>query len=123
MRCSGNRTSDTGSFLNGASHRLRLESDAATRAKYPFDFRLDAVYRLAPDALVWALEATNCGDEPMPYALGLHPGFCWPLAGSGEPHLFVFDAPERADVPVIAAGGLFSDERRWVPARRAATAA
>lgn len=95
--------------------RLRLEADAGTRAHYPFEFRLDAAYQLEEGALVWALEATNLGAEPMPYALGLHPGLCWPLASSEAVHSFVFDAPERAEVPVIAPGGLFSDERRAVP--------
>ena len=95
--------------------RLRLEADAATRALYPFDFRLDAVYRLEAEALVWRLETTNLGAEPMPYALGLHPGFRWPLAGSGAPHAFIFDAAERPEVPVIAPGGLFSPERRAIP--------
>ena len=97
--------------------RLRLEADAATRALYPFDFRLDAVYGLAPDALVWSLEVSNRGGEPMPYAVGLHPGFCWPLGGSAAQHAFTFDEPERAEVPVIAPGGLFSDQRRAVPVR------
>ena len=95
--------------------RLRLEADAATRALYPFDFRLDAIYRLEAEALVWRLEATNLGAEPMPYALGLHPGFRWPLAGSGAPHAFIFDTAERPEVPVIAPGGLFSPERRAIP--------
>lgn len=95
--------------------RLRLEADAATRAVYPFDFRLDAIYRLEPDSLVWRLEATNLGPEPMPYALGLHPGFRWPLAGSGAPHAFIFDAAELPEVPIIAPGGLFSPERRAMP--------
>lgn len=95
--------------------RLRLEADQATRALYPFDFRLDAVYALEEGALVWALEATNMGEEPMPYALGLHPGFRWPLAGSAQPHAFVFDQPERPEVPVIAPGGLFSAARRAIP--------
>jgi galactose mutarotase-like enzyme len=100
---------------DAASVRLRIEADAATRAQYPFAFRLDAIYRLEADALVWALEATNLGGEPMPYALGLHPGFCWPLAGSSKAHAFVFDDAEAAEVPVIAPGGLFSDQRRPVP--------
>ena len=73
------------------------------------------VYTLEADALVWALETTNPGAEPMPYALGLHPGFRWPLAGSVAEHSFVFDATERAEVPVIAPGGLFSAEGRAVP--------
>ncbi len=97
------------------SARLRLDADDATQALYPFRFRLDAVYRLEQGALSWALEATNLGSEPMPYALGLHPGFRWPLAGSAAPHAFLFDAPERAEVPVIAPGGLFSTERRAIP--------
>jgi len=95
--------------------RLRLEADDATRALYPFEFRLDAIYRLEESALLWALESTNLGDEAMPYALGLHPGFRWPLAGADKQHAFIFDAPERAEVPVIAPGGLFSVERRAIP--------
>ncbi|MDE2362105.1 MAG: aldose 1-epimerase family protein [Hyphomicrobiales bacterium] len=92
--------------------RFALRANDETRAQYPFEFRLEAVYRLERDALVWALEATNLGREPMPYALGVHPGFRRPLAGSTEPHVFAFDEPERAAVPVIAPGGLFSDAMR-----------
>ncbi|MFT4098410.1 MAG: aldose 1-epimerase family protein [Rhodoblastus sp.] len=95
--------------------RLRLAADDETRALYPFAFKLDAIYRLEAGALSWALEATNLGNEPMPYALGLHPGFRWPLAASVAPHAFLFDAPEEAEVPVIASGGLFSTERRAIP--------
>ena len=105
---------------DAGSARLRLSSDAETGARYPFEFRLDAIYRLEAGALNWTLEATNCGDGPMPYAVGLHPGFRWPLAGSSRPHSFLFDAPERADVPVIAPGGLFSAERRPLPLAGAA---
>ena len=95
--------------------RFRLEADEATWALYPFDFRLDAIYRIEETALAWALEVANLGSEPMPYALGLHPGFRWPLAGSAAAHAFIFDAPERPQVPVIAPGGLFSPERRAIP--------
>ena len=95
--------------------RLRLDADTETRALYPFDFRLEAVYRLEEEALVWTLEASNLGSEPMPYALGLHPGFRWPLADAATAHTFVFDAPERQQVPVIAPGGLFSPESRSIP--------
>jgi galactose mutarotase-like enzyme len=51
----------------------------------------------------------------MSYAVGLHPGFRWPLAGSQAEHAIVFESPERPDVPVIAPGGLFSARRRPVP--------
>ena len=51
----------------------------------------------------------------MPYAVGLHPGFCWPLPGATGPHAITFDAEESPEIPVIAPGGLFSDETRAVP--------
>lgn len=95
--------------------RMRLDADDETRALYPFEFRLDAIYRLEETALVWTLEATNLGAEPMPYALGLHPGFRWPLAGSAATHTFIFDAPEGPQVPVVAPGGLFSPDSRSIP--------
>ncbi len=72
-------------------------------------------YRLTPTALAVAMSVRNTGAEPMPYAIGLHPGFCWPIAGSAFQHAIVFELPERSEVPVIAPGGLFSVARRTVP--------
>lgn len=95
--------------------RLSLRDSEATRALYPFAFRLDVAFRLTPEALAVALEIENTGREPMPYAAGLHPGFCWPLGGSGSGHALVFEKDERPEVPVIAPGGLFSAETRRVP--------
>jgi galactose mutarotase-like enzyme len=49
----------------------------------------------------------------MPYAVGLHPGFQWPLAGGDKDDYAIrFDHPEKREVPVIAPGGLFSDLTR-----------
>ena len=90
--------------------RLVARDDAVTRAVYPFAFALAAEYRLADDALEVVLEVSNSGDVVMPYACGLHPGFNWLGAGRIR-----FAKPERGEVPVIAAGGLFSDETRPIP--------
>ena len=95
--------------------RLRLCDSFETRALYPFGFQFDVIHVLGDSTLTTALEITNIGDAPAPYAVGLHPGFCWPLAGSGAPHFFLFETDERPEVPVIAPGGLFSGERRSVP--------
>lgn len=97
------------------SVRLTLRDSPATRSLYPFAFRLDVVYRLTPEALAATLEIENAGREPMPYAVGLHPGFCWPLGGSTSGHTLVFEKDERPDVPVIAPGGLFAADTRRVP--------
>jgi galactose mutarotase-like enzyme len=90
--------------------RLVARDDAATRAVYPFAFALHVEYRLAGRALRIALEVTNSGDSAMPYACGLHPGFNW--SGGGRVR---FAAPERAEVPVIAPGGLIGEGVRPIP--------
>ena len=45
----------------------------------------------------------------------LHPGFVWPLPGAEGAHAVRFDGQERAVVPVIAPGGLFSDKTPPIP--------
>jgi galactose mutarotase-like enzyme len=91
---------------------LRLTDTAETRALYPFAFVLDVTYSLEANALEIRARVTNSGGEPMPYAFGLHPGFHW--LGSPDECRLLFDEAERAEVPVIAPGGLFSDETRPV---------
>jgi len=101
----------------GADHvTLRLTQSADTLALYPFCFLLEVSYRLTGAGIEVCSLVRNTGHAPMPYAFGLHPGFRWPLAeGDKSAHRLIFDAPERAEVPVIAPGGLFSQMRRPVP--------
>jgi galactose mutarotase-like enzyme len=95
---------------------FRLRDDEATRALYPFAFELVVEYRLSEASLEAALTVRNAGGEPMPYALGLHPGFVWPLAaGRAEEHSVSFSSDVSPFVPVIVPGGLFSERRRQVP--------
>ena len=102
----------------GENHvRLRLEDDAATRALYPFAFRLEVDYFLTDNAMKITLRVENTGESQLAYACGLHPGFVWPLPGATGPHVLHFDAEERAEVPVIAPGGLFSQRQRAIPLR------
>jgi galactose mutarotase-like enzyme len=98
------------------SVRFVARDDPATRVVYPFGFALAVEYRLLPDALEIALEVTNTGSRPMPYACGLHPGFNWPFAAAATAGARLrFAEAERAEVPVIAPGGLVSQETRPVP--------
>lgn len=98
-----------------SSIRLDLASSAATRALYPFDFRLSVEHHLDAARLTTALTVTNCGGGPMPYACGLHPGFCWPFAG-GEmaDYGLVFETAEEPWVPDISRAGLFSPTKRCI---------
>jgi galactose mutarotase-like enzyme len=96
--------------------RLRLDSSSDSSKIYPFDFTVFVTYRLTGEALRTELSIANIGNQGMPYACGLHPGFCWPFAG-GAPDDYAIDfaAEETAEVPVISAAGLFTRRTRAVP--------
>ncbi len=71
-------------------------SDGATRAAYPFDFRLRYTCRVAPGALLLEFAVSNPGDASMPFGAGWHPFFAAP------------GIPEKTrmavDVPAVASG-------------------
>ncbi|MBR1090629.1 aldose 1-epimerase family protein [Bradyrhizobium manausense] len=58
---------------------LVLEDSEATRALYPFAFRLTAAYALDDGGLDLSLTVANTGGEILPVSLGGHPAFNWPL--------------------------------------------
>lgn len=70
----------------------RLEASDETRAVYPFDFRLFVEHSLDGAALTVAATVENRGETPMPFGLGFHPAFLWPLpGGEGRPHAVTLD--------------------------------
>jgi len=82
-------TLDTAS---AAACRYRLEASDETRAVYPFDFRLSVEHSLDGPALTVAATVENRGETPMPFGLGFHPAFLWPLpGGEGRPHAVILD--------------------------------
>ncbi|MFD2174028.1 aldose 1-epimerase family protein [Rhodobacter lacus] len=67
--------------------RHDLCASAATRAIYPRDFRLSVEHRVQEARLSLTVCVENTGTETMPFGLGLHPGFLWPLPGlAGQAH-------------------------------------
>lgn len=69
------------------SCRHVLNDDEATRAQYPFAFRLAITHALESGMLKVTAEITNTGDTPLPFCLGFHPAFAWPLPGAeGQTH-------------------------------------
>ncbi|MFT4115750.1 aldose 1-epimerase family protein [Bradyrhizobium sp.] len=58
---------------------LALNDSEATRAVYPFAFRLVATYVLDDAGLALTLTIANTGEETLPASLGGHPAFNWPL--------------------------------------------
>jgi galactose mutarotase-like enzyme len=93
-----------------------LKDDAGTRARFPFAFALAVEYRLAGRALDAHFSLANPGPQPLPFALGFHPGFRWPFAGGRkEDYSVLFAEAEDPNVPVITREGLFSAATRRVP--------
>jgi galactose mutarotase-like enzyme len=99
-----------------AQVRLELRSSAETRRLYPFDWALEIEYVLAGSSIETILTIRNTGSTSMPYACGLHPGFCWPFAGGAlDEYQIVFAEREATSVPIISPDGLFTHQTRRVP--------
>ena len=79
---------------------FRLEADAATRAVYPFDFRLDMQFAVAGGTLMMTATVANRGEADMPFSFGYHPAFAWPLpyGGAVEAHVVEFETAETAPI-------------------------
>ncbi|MBT9383046.1 aldose 1-epimerase family protein [Pseudooceanicola sp. CBS1P-1] len=69
-----------------------LTDSAETRALYPRPFRLEVRHDVSGRTLRETAIVTNTGDRPMPFGLGFHPAFAWPLPGAeGLPHEICLD--------------------------------
>jgi galactose mutarotase-like enzyme len=91
--------------------RLVLEDDAATRARYPFPFRLEVGYAVAESTLTMELRIDNPGTNVLPASVGAHPAFRWPLADgvAKAAHRLDFALPEPAPVRRLQNGLLLSE--------------
>ena len=94
---------------------FRLESSGATRAQYPFEFRLDVTHAIKGSALHTEARLTNPGDVPLPASFGFHPALRWPLpwGGARADHRLVFAEAEPAPIRRIdpVSGLVFPDPR------------
>lgn len=88
----------------------RLESSEASRSLYPFDFRLDVEHRLAGAGVMVTATVTNKDQRVMPFGIGFHPAFAWPLPGAGDkPHLVTLDNGAEPGLHRLS-GGLVEPE-------------
>ena len=101
-----------------ASASFRLEASEATRAQYPFDFRLDITHAIVGTTLRTRATISNPGKQPLPASFGFHPAFRWPLpwGGARADHAIVFDQAEPAPIRRIdTATGLVLPDPRPTP--------
>ncbi len=63
---------------------IELSDTDATRAAYPFEFRLRLTWRISSGRLACTQEYDNTGAEPLPYYAGFHPYFTVPAPHAGK---------------------------------------
>jgi galactose mutarotase-like enzyme len=101
-----------------SSCKLVLVDTPATRARYPFTFRLKVTYAVENADLKVAFDITNTGDENLPASIGAHPAFNWPLLPglAKESYALNFSDDELAPIRRLA-GGLMRAEPETSPVR------
>ncbi|MDC9812245.1 MULTISPECIES: aldose 1-epimerase family protein [Rhizobium] len=88
--------------------RFELTASEATRAVYPFEFQLAVVHAVEGRALTVTAEVTNRDQKPIPFGLGFHSAFAWPLPGAaGRDHIVTL-ANEGEPALVRLTGGLIN---------------
>lgn len=72
--------------------RYELVASDVTRAVYPFEFLLALTHALDGTVLTVSAEVENRDTKPMPFGLGFHSAFAWPLpGGEGRAHTVTLD--------------------------------
>jgi len=83
----------------------RLTASEASRAMYPFDFQLDVEHRVEGRAVVVSASVTNRDHQVMPFGIGFHPAFAWPLPGAdGQAHGIELDEGGAPDLHRLSRG-------------------
>ncbi|MBY5406716.1 aldose 1-epimerase family protein [Rhizobium leguminosarum] len=84
--------------------RFELAASEATRAVYPFEFQLAVVHAVEGRALTVTAEVTNRDPKPMPFGLGFHSAFAWPLPdAAGRDHIVTLD--NKGEPGLVRLGG------------------
>jgi galactose mutarotase-like enzyme len=99
---------------NHASAVLSLEDTEATRALYPFGYRLVATYELAAGALTidYTVIAKPANDRSMPFSIGNHITFNTPLLPGGQAGAVEVTTPSTKEL--LKDAGLPTGETRDV---------
>ena len=79
--------------------RFKLCDDQRSRALYPFAFQLYVEYHLANNRMRVSYRVVNTGKEELPFCLGCHTAYRWPLLENERPddYCIVFEQEEKLD--------------------------
>lgn len=95
-------------WIERAANRavLELAESEATLSAYPFRFRLWLSYEIDADGLTVATHVANSGEEVLPFSVGAHPAFRWPLVKgvAKVDHSLLFERPEAGPARLLTDG-------------------
>jgi galactose mutarotase-like enzyme len=97
----------------GARVAVELRDSAWTRERYPFGFRLRAVYELAGGrlAITYTVSAAGANTGPMPFSIGNHVTFRLPFLEGTDPADMLFESPSTAELRRDAHGLVTAEVR------------
>jgi galactose mutarotase-like enzyme len=99
-----------------ASCTLDLTDNAASRARFPFAFRLAVTYAVDDVHLDVRFAITNTGDEILPASLGGHPAFNWPLSPGLPKETYGIHFAKEESAPIRRlTGGLLRERPEPTP--------
>ena len=84
---------------------LELCSNDATRSSYPYDFRFTVEYTLNNNRLNVKFNIENKSNCKMPFAVGGHPGFMWPVLPNETATDYSLRFEQEEDINAITANG------------------
>ena len=90
MQLNGVALEKTFKILSASENEIVLElrEDEDTLAVYPFQFTLIIRYRLVGQRLHVSYTVYNRSNEPMPYSVGNHTAYSWPLVEQDNPNSY-----------------------------------
>ena len=90
--------------------RFELRTSSASRSIFPFEFLLALEHRVEGRAVVVTAEVSNIDHRPMPFGIGFHPAFAWPLPGcEGLEHRVTLENGGEPEL-IRLSGGLVKPE-------------
>lgn len=86
--------------------RYELRASPTSKTIFPFDFLLSLEHRVVGRAVTVTADVHNLDHRPLPFGIGFHPAFVWPLPDSdGLVHVVTLDNGASPEL-VRLSGGL-----------------
>ena len=94
---------------------FKLEQNKQTLEQYPFNFELYLSYQLIENSLKIGYKVINKDDKTMPFSIGAHPAFNWPLSNErkNDSYFKFYDTEELERFPLTKDG--ISGKKEFLP--------